>query len=119
MFASELKSLVEVPGVPRELQARIFDGSDTLRASLRLATDGSGSRAQPDEATLRRHYDTELAAIKAKVVQSHGYEAYPVLFNRTVAWDEKAPLLKAQKSKDGDEGESTGGKRKGRRMAAK
>ena len=70
-------------------------------------------------AAMRRRYDAELAAIKANVVQGHGHEAYPVLFDRSLAWEEKAPLLKAVKPKRGDEDESPAGKTKGRRRAAK
>ena len=84
-----------------------------------MATLANGPNYAAELATMRQNYDNELAAIKAKVVPGHGYEAYPVLFNRTVAWDEKTPLLKAQKSMGGDEGESTGATKKGRRKAAK
>ncbi len=54
-------------------------------------------------AAMRRYYDTELAAIQAKVVKGHGHEAYPTLFSRTVAWEQKAPLLKAQRSVSADD----------------
>jgi hypothetical protein len=77
----------------------------------------------PDYATelaaMRRRYDAELAAIKANVVQGHGHEAYPILFDRTVAWDRKSPLLKAVKPKQGDEGESPAVKTKRGKKAAK
>jgi hypothetical protein len=52
-------------------------------------------------------------------VRGHGHEAYPILFDRAIPWDEKAPLLKAKKSAGAAEGESSGGKKKGRRKAAK
>ena len=68
---------------------------------------------------MRRHYDAGLAAVKANVVQGHGHEAYPILFDRSVAWEEKAPLLKAARPKGGDEDESPAGKTNGRRRAAK
>ena len=93
----------------------IYVGQDRYE----MATLANEPNYAVELATRRRHYDTELAAIQAKVVPSHGYEAYPILFNRSVAWDEKSPLLKAQKSMGTDEGESTVGKRKGRRKAAK
>jgi arylsulfatase A-like enzyme len=63
-------------------------------------------------ATMRRSYDTELAALKATVVKNHGYEAYPILFSRTAPWDEKAPLLKTSKPQGDDEGEKPKRKRK-------
>jgi arylsulfatase A-like enzyme len=84
-----------------------------------MATLANEPKYTTELATMRRHYDTELAAIKAKVVPGHGYEAYPVLFGQNVVWDEKAPLLKAQKPMGGDEGESPGGKVKNRKKAAK
>ena len=67
---------------------------------------------------MRQHYDAELAELKAKVVTGHGYEPYPVLFNRTVAWDQKASLVKGRKQKDADAGEDPGSQRKGRSKAA-
>jgi arylsulfatase A-like enzyme len=70
-------------------------------------------------AAMRRLYDAELAAMKAKVVEGHGHEAYPVLFDRTVAWDQKTPLLKAVKPKGGEEDESPAGKRRVRKRAVK
>ncbi len=66
-----------------------------------------------DLAAMRKRYDAELAFIAARVVEGHGYEPYPKLFNRTLAWSEKAPLLKGVKP--GEEGESAGkSKRKGK-----
>ena len=70
-------------------------------------------------ATMRRLYDTELAALKAKVVTVNGYEAYPVLFDRTAAWDAKSPLLKGKESGGDEEDESPGGKTKGSKKAGK
>ena len=84
-----------------------------------MATLASEPNYARELRTMRHHYDTELAAIKAKVVPGHGYEAYPILFDRTIAWDEKAPLLKGKNSVGADEGESSGGKKKGRQKAAK
>jgi arylsulfatase A-like enzyme len=63
-------------------------------------------------ATMRRYYDTELEAIKAKVVKGHGHEPYPVLFDRTVAWEKKVPLLQTPRARGGSEDEGDGrGKR--------
>jgi arylsulfatase A-like enzyme len=44
-------------------------------------------------ADLRRAYDTEVARIGPGAFRGHGYEPYAVLFDRTVSWDRKAPLL--------------------------
>ncbi|MBL9189688.1 MAG: sulfatase [Opitutaceae bacterium] len=63
-------------------------------------------------ATMRRHYDAELAAMKNNVVSGHGYEAYPTLFSRTIDWEKKAALLKTLKSRGGGEGEGAGERKK-------
>lgn len=63
-------------------------------------------------ATMRRHYDAEVAALRERVVKGHGYEAYPTLFSRTVGWAEKAALLKTLKPDAGGEGEAPGRKQK-------
>ena len=44
--------------------------------------------------SMREHFDGELRRLKERVVQGHGYERYPVLFDRSVGWEEKAPLVK-------------------------
>lgn len=54
-------------------------------------------------AAARAAYDAELAAMKATVVKGHGYEPYPVLFDRTTAWAKKEPLLKLTSGKGGSE----------------
>ncbi len=61
----------------------------------------------------------ELAAIKAKVVQGHGHEAYPVLFDRTVAWEKKTPLLKPVRPRRAERGDSPAKKTRGRKKAAR
>ncbi|MSU49401.1 MAG: acetylglucosamine-6-sulfatase [Opitutus sp.] len=59
--------------------------------------------ADPDRAAplaeMRKFYDTQLAALSRQVVRGHGYEPYPVLFDRTVDWDRKAALLAAGEAK--------------------
>jgi arylsulfatase A-like enzyme len=60
----------------------------------------------------RAAYDTELAAMKAKVIKGHGHERYPVLFDRTTAWEQKEPLLKQIKGDDDGEGGGRGQKKK-------
>jgi arylsulfatase A-like enzyme len=48
-------------------------------------------------AAARDAYDAELAAMKAKVIKGHGYEPYPVLFDRTSSWEIKELLLQFTK----------------------
>jgi arylsulfatase A-like enzyme len=55
----------------------------------------------------RNAYDAELAAMQAKVIQGHGHEPYPVLFDRTLAWEKKEPLVKATKGGGGGEEEDS------------
>ena len=52
------------------LQARIIDASDTVRASLRLATDGSVSRAQPDAPPARRRHASPSSASRASTLNA-------------------------------------------------
>ena len=76
-------------------------------------------RYAQDLTAMRKAYDKEFAAIKATVVKGHGYEAYPVLFDRTVAWAEKVPLLKKLPA-DSAEGEPPKAKKKeGKRKTRK
>lgn len=63
-------------------------------------------------AALRLCYDSELAAIKARVVSGHGYEIYPTLFSRDTDWETKAGLLKSARGKPVGDGESEALKRK-------
>lgn len=79
---------------------------------------GDPSQAGP-LARMRRHYDEELAAIKAKVVAGHGYEDYPVLFDRTLAWEQKAPRLTPAKAAKASDGEGAATRVRGKRKAAK
>lgn len=65
---------------------------------------GESGYAEPLKA-MRKLYAAELAAMKEKVVQEHGYEAYPILFDRNVPWAEKTPVLTTLKPKSGGEGE--------------
>jgi hypothetical protein len=50
-------------------------------------------------AAMRRAYDTELAAIQARLTPGHDYEKYPVLFSRTIPWSEKPAPRPAPKAK--------------------
>jgi arylsulfatase A-like enzyme len=44
-------------------------------------------------AALRQLYDAEVARIGRLAFRGHGYEPYATLFDRTVAWDRKTPLV--------------------------
>lgn len=63
-------------------------------------------------ATMRRHYDAEVTALKERVVKGHGYEPYPTLFSRTAPWSEKEALLKTRRPTGATEGESPIGRKK-------
>ncbi|MEQ1859642.1 MAG: sulfatase-like hydrolase/transferase, partial [Chthoniobacteraceae bacterium] len=76
-----------------------------------MANLAQDSHYAKELAALRRSYDAELAAIKARVVKGHGYEPYPTLFSRSIAWDEKAPLLRSRKSGGAEEEKSPIGKK--------
>jgi len=65
------------------------------RFELQLVT--AGVEHGPQVETMRRYYDTQLDHITHQVVQGHGYEPYPTLFNRAVVWSEKVPLLKPER----------------------
>jgi len=58
-------------------------------------------------AAARAAYDAELAAMKSNVIQGHGHEPYPVLFDRTSSWETKEPLLKLTAGKGGGEEEGS------------
>jgi hypothetical protein len=58
------------------------------------------SRHAAQLATMRRAYDTELAALQPRLAPGHDYEKHPVLFSRTIPWSEKpAPARPATKAK--------------------
>jgi arylsulfatase A-like enzyme len=64
-------------------------------------------------AAMRKHYDTELAAIAPNLAPGHGYENYPTLFSRTIPWEQKASLGRGNKVK-GAEGAPKGEPKKKR-----
>ena len=71
-------------------------------------------------AAARAAYDAEVAAMKGKVIQGHGYEAYPVLFDRVTLWEAKEPLVKLLKAGEGEQeggGANPANKRKNRKNA--
>lgn len=60
---------------------------------IEMATLTKDPRYAKELATMRRFYDNELAALKNRVVKTHGYPPYSILFSRTIPWAEKEPLL--------------------------
>lgn len=83
-----------------------------------IANIAGEPRYGEDLATMGKACDKELAAIKATVVKGHGYEAYPVLFDRAVAWAGKVQLLK-KLTAESVEGEPPKAKREKRKAGAK
>jgi arylsulfatase A-like enzyme len=83
---------------------------------LEMKNLAGDSRYADELAKMRSAYDTELAAIASKVVTGHGYEPYPTLFDRSLPWNRKAPLLKASRGGGSDE---EGGAKKNRKKARK
>lgn len=82
------------------------DGLQPTEELFHLAADpyemknlAGDPRHAADLATMRRHYDAELAALKARVISGHDYERYPTLFDRTVAWSDKPAALTAPRAK--------------------
>jgi arylsulfatase A-like enzyme len=72
-----------------------------------------------DLVTMRWFYDIELATIRAKAVKGHGHEPYSVLFSRTIAWEQKEPLLNATKVGGSGWNEGDGAKQGKKGKAAK
>ena len=68
----------------------LFDLADDPYEMKNVAAD---PRHAARLAELRRAYDTEVARIGRLAFRGHGYEPYATLFDRTVSWDRKAPLL--------------------------
>jgi arylsulfatase A-like enzyme len=63
------------------------------RFELELVTALYGPQLQ----TMRQYYDAQLDHINRHVFHDHGYKPYPTLFDRSIAWSQKEPLLKPQK----------------------
>ncbi len=74
---------------------------------IEMANVAEDSQLAEQLAAARNAYDAELAAMKAKVIKGHGHEPYPVLFDRTSAWETKEPLLKLTKGNGGGEEEGS------------
>ena len=79
----------------------LFDLSQDRVEMANVAGDPSH---ETQLAAARAAYDAEMAALKASVFKGHGYEPYPVLFDRMTAWANKEPLLVSMK-KSGESGE--------------
>lgn len=83
-------------------------GSDPYEMST-LAKDPQYSSQL---ASMRQLYDAELARIADRVVAEHGYEIYPTLFDREVAWELKAAALQSHKSRGNAEAKAAKKKNK-------
>jgi arylsulfatase A-like enzyme len=79
-----------------------------------LAAD---TRFSPQLATARAAYDAELVTMKTKLIQGHGYENYPVLFDRKTPWESKEPLLKQIMGRGASEGGGGDANTEGRKKA--
>jgi hypothetical protein len=61
---------------------------------------------------MRLLYDTELSNIQARLVGGHGYESFPILFDRTAPWDQKAPRIDVRKRGNNNPGNASTGNKK-------
>ncbi|MEO6245748.1 MAG: sulfatase [Opitutaceae bacterium] len=75
-------------------------GRDRIEMSLLTADP----RYAQEFATMRRLYDAELAAIKTSAVSGHNFDYYGQLFDRSLSWSAKAPLLNAAMGGGSSEG---------------
>ncbi len=76
------------------------DGLRPAEELFHLAQDRGEMRNVAGEAehrvpleTMRRAFDAEVARMKQNVIAGRAYEVFPTLFDRTLAWEKKAPLL--------------------------
>ena len=67
---------------------------DTENDPLELTNLAGDEAHAADLARMRTAYDKELAAWKAHAVPYNDYQRYGTLFDRTVAWETKAPSMK-------------------------
>ncbi len=72
---------------------------------LEMTNLASEPRYTEKLATMRRSFDAQLDDLTLRVVKGHGYEPYPTLFSRAIAWERKAPLLKAAQGNDSKPGQ--------------
>lgn len=73
---------------------------------IEMANLAGDSQSAEQLTAARTAYDAELAAMKTKVINGHGYEPYPVLFDRTSSWETKVPLLQLTKPAVIDKGQT-------------
>ncbi|MEY5009754.1 MAG: hypothetical protein RLZZ253_893 [Verrucomicrobiota bacterium] len=63
-------------------------------------------------ASARAAYDAEHARLQPGLAQNHGYEPYPVLFDRILPWEKKESALSLLKNSDSEEGGAKRSKKK-------
>jgi arylsulfatase A-like enzyme len=116
VVSSEWKYIYWYYGAPKEPgKARAMTPTEELfhldQDRVEMTNLAGDPRHATSLAAARAAYDAEIAAMKASVFQGNGYEPYPVLFDRTTAWADKAPLLTGMK-KSGDNAEGSSNKKK-------
>jgi arylsulfatase A-like enzyme len=67
---------------------------NTAKDPLELKNLAGDTKYESALADMREKYDEQLAAWKKHAVAYNDYQRYGTLFDRTVAWQEKQPLLK-------------------------
>ena len=104
--ASAQSLAIVMPGWKYIYWAHGGEGMQPTEELFALAADpyelnnlAADARHAAQLATLRRAYDTELAAIQARLTSGHDYEKYPMLFSRTIPWSEKSAPPPAPKAK--------------------
>jgi arylsulfatase A-like enzyme len=61
---------------------------------LEMSNVAHEPRFERELAAARKAYDAELSLIQPRLASGHGYEPYPVLFDRVTPWDRKDPSLR-------------------------
>ena len=88
---------------------------------IEMANVVAQPRYAAELAAAKTAYDAEVTALQARAVKNH--ESYSVLFDRSVAWDQKTPLLKGKKRRGSNEEEETppgeAGKKPAKNMTGK
>jgi arylsulfatase A-like enzyme len=104
-----------LPPIPDPIDMNLYESKETftrppnygVEKGRHLSEQVHTSRAATAYREWVNAYDAELAALQAKVIQGHGHEPYPVLFDRTLAWEKKESLVKAAKGGGGGEEEDS------------